>query len=286
MALVSENPEFVTWREAWQACPRQWWRIALVFIAFFVGLTVVGLPASTIVIPWLKSSFPAVSPLLKELIQIVLVGLSFIAALLTFLWSMQHLHGKSPSVIASRRSNFRKSDALKSGIFWLILFVIGEVSTNGSGRILQRLETYELWQWLILSSTTLLCIGVQATTEEIIFRGYLLPVLASRVNLLAAIAISIFIFIAGHPGSGVWGTLAVTIFASTFTLATLRTGTLSFGAGAHVANNFAMFLLFPKVTNAQGTITDVAALAAACVIWMVWIEHTLRRRATQEYARF
>ena len=286
MALVNENKEFVTWREAWQASPRQWWRIALVFIAFFVGLVAVGLPAAKIATHWLKTAFPDASPLFKEIIQALLAGLSFLAGLLAFLWSKKHFHRHSPLVIASRRSNFRKSDALTSGILWLILFVIGEVSTNGSGRILQRLETYEVWQWLLLSSTMFLCIGVQATTEEIIFRGYLLPVLASRVNLLAAVAISIFIFVVGHPGSGVWGTLAVTIFASTFTFATLRTGTVSFGAGAHVANNFAMFLLFPKATNAQGTITDVAALAAACVIWMVWIEHTLRRRATQEYARF
>jgi membrane protease YdiL (CAAX protease family) len=54
------------------------------------------------------------------------------------------------------------------------------------------------------------------------------------------------------------GTLGVAMFAINFTLAMIRNGSTSFLAGVHVANNCAMFLLYPEASNDQATFVDLA----------------------------
>jgi len=274
---LSEHPDFTAWRQAWRECPRQWWRVVLAVLAFFGGLVAAAVAANFLLLPVLKSAFPDAAPLFKELVGIFILGLSFLIALLSFLWAKEKLHGESPSILAFRRGSDWLRTALQSGGIWLALFLIAELALYGSGRLELRLATYEGAHWLLLGVAALVFVGVQAATEEFVFRGYLLPVLASTMSLLGASALTILVFVVGHPGSGLWGTLMVTVYAVVVTFAVIRTGSVSFGAGAHVANNLAMFLLFPGVENAENTPADATALVVACLIWLAWVEHNVRR---------
>lgn len=143
---------------------------------------------------------------------------------------------------------------------------------TGLEEIRERLLSYGIAQWLLLGVIAMVTIGIQATSEELIFRGYLLPSLASRLSIGVAVLLSTVLFTAGHPGSGVYGTLGVAAFAAVFALATLRTGTVSYTAGAHVANNLSMFLLYPSVENADATLLDLGLLSGSLVIWWLWVQ--------------
>lgn len=82
----------------------------------------------------------------------------------------------------------------------------------------------------------------------------------------------------GHPGSGVYGTIGVAAFALVFSLCLLHTATVSYAAGAHVANNMAMFLLFPTVENDAATLLDLTQLVVALIIWFLWVRYRHARR--------
>lgn len=277
MALINEHPGFAAWRQQWTDRPRRWWRVLIVFVAFVGGLVAVFLPANLWVLPWLKSSLPDASPFFKEIVRTLMVGLGFAVALLAFLGAKNRLHGSSPSVIAARPRDFRIPDAVVSGLLWLALFLVSNLAGYGPDEMLQRLGTYTVPQWLLLGLAMLVCIGIQATTEELVFRGYLLPLLASSMGVLAAALISMLVFTVGHPGSGVAGTLAVALFAAVAAFAVVRTGSVACSAGAHVSNNFAMFLLFPEATNDMNTFADLGALAVAALVWLAWVAYTARR---------
>ena len=85
-------------------------------------------------------------------------------------------------------------------------------------------------------------------------------------------------FTVGHPGSGVYGTIGVAAFALMFSLCVLHTATVSYAAGAHVANNMAMFLLFPTVENDATTLLDLTQLVVALIIWFLWVRYRHARR--------
>ncbi|MEN9788585.1 MAG: hypothetical protein RLZZ473_649 [Pseudomonadota bacterium] len=269
-SLVSNS--FRQWPADWRDCPRQIWRTVLVLLAFAAGMVLVVVLANRLLIPALKSTFSTIPPYAREVAQILILGGAFGIGLWAAVRSKRLLHGPlSPSIWAAPGVRPRLSDALLSGALWLVLFLLSSVVT-GLEEVRERLLAYDLWQWMLLGAVASVAIGVQATSEELIFRGYLLPSLASRLPIGIAALISVLLFVAGHPGSGIYGTLGVAVFAIVFTMAVLQTGTVSYTAGAHVANNFAMFLLYPSVENADATLLDLGLLSGSLVIWFLWVQ--------------
>ena len=137
---------------------------------------------------------------------------------------------------------------------------------------------FDIAQWALLAVIALAMFSIQATSEELAFRGYLLPLLASRASPIIAVLVSTTVFTVGHPGSGVYGTIGVAAFALMFSLCVLHTATVSYAAGAHVANNMAMFLLFPTVENDAATLLDLTQLIVALIIWFLWVRYRHARR--------
>ena len=269
-SLVSDS--FRQWSVTWRDCPTNVWRIALVLAAYIGGLVLVILLANKMLIPLLKSAFGTVPPYAREIVQMLILGGSFSLGLWAAMRSQRVLHGPNiPSLWAAPDVRSRSRDALLSGLLWLVLFLLSSVVT-GVDEVRERLLAYDLWQWLLLGAVAIVTIGIQATSEELIFRGYLLPSLASRLSIGVAVLLSVLLFTLGHPGSGIYGTLGVAAFAAVFALALLRTGTVSYTAGAHVANNFAMFLLYPSVENADATLLDLGLLSGSLVIWFLWVQ--------------
>ncbi|MBU3671168.1 MAG: CPBP family intramembrane metalloprotease [Sinobacteraceae bacterium] len=275
-SLIAES--FSRWAAAWRDRPTNGWRIALVLLAYVGGLILVMVLANLLLIPALKSMLGTVTPYLRELVQLLILGAAFSTGLWAALRSQRALHGpRVPSLWAAPGVNARYADAVMSGVLWLLLFLLSSVIT-GVDEIRERLLTYSLAQWLLLGAVAVVTIGIQASSEELIFRGYLLPSLAARLSIGVTVLLSILLFTVGHPGSGIYGTLGVAAFAAVFALAVLKTGTVSYGAGAHVANNLAMFLLYPTVENADATPLDLALLSGSLVIWFLWVQ---RREAAR-----
>jgi len=273
--IVSSH--FRRWAEEWRDKPADWWRVVLVLLAYLGGLVLVILLANLLLVPALKSSFGTVPSFYKELLEMSILGLSFALGSWGLLRARRALHGATPSLWAVSGAKFRWADVVLSDLVWWVLFLLAAAVT-GLDDIRDRLMTYDITQWALLAVIALATFSIQATSEELAFRGYLLPLLASRASPIIAVLVSTTMFTVGHPGSGVYGTIGVAAFALMFSLCVLHTATVSYAAGAHVANNMAMFLLFPTVENDATTLLDLTQLVVALIIWFLWVRYRHARR--------
>lgn len=276
MILLMESNSFRDWKIQWQSHPISWWRIPLVLLSYLIGLVAVAFFFKLVLIPWIKANWGKPEALAQELVGLTLLGIAFLCALLAMDWSKRKLHGDAPSLLASSKTLFRPVEALISGLIWFALFFVGVLLISRQ-ELFERLEAYSTSEWLVLIMVALVTVSVQASSEEVVFRGYLIPALASRMNLFFAVFISCLIFTIGHPGSGLLGTTAVLLFSIVFSLSVLRSATISYAAGAHIANNFCQILLFPSNSNADGTLEELWVLSISLVIWIVWVNYSVRK---------
>jgi len=281
MNVEIQHYSFKAWKAQWSSVPTDWWRIVLVVLAFLAGLVAVAALGHFAIIPLIKSTFPDISPLAKELVQLGVLGLQFVVGLMAFLFVKRFLHKKAPSVLASSSGSFRGIDAVVSGALFLTLFSISAVVVDGVQPITDRIAEYPPSAWIALGLIALIAVGIQASTEEVVFRGYLLPVLASKMSVVTAVVVATVVFTVGHPQSGVYGTIGVALISLLFSISILRAGSISFAMGAHVTNNIAMMLLFPEMSNADARLVDVVGLAAGLVIWLAYVEYVVRRRRSE-----
>jgi uncharacterized protein len=281
MNVEIQHYSFKAWKAQWSSVPTDWWRIVLAVLAFLAGLVAIAALGHFAIIPLIKSTFPDISPLAKELVQFGVIGLQFVSGLMAFLFVKRLLHKQAPSVLASSAASFRGIDAVVSGALFLILALISAVVVDGVQPITDRIAEYPLSAWISLVLIALIAVGIQASTEEVVFRGYLLPVLASRMRVVTAVVIATVVFTVGHPQSGLYGTIGVALFSMLFSISILRAGSISFAMGAHVTNNMAMMLLFPEMSNADARLVDVVSLAASLMIWLAYVEYVVRKRRSE-----
>jgi len=276
-----QHYSFEAWKAQWHPVPSHWWRLVLAVLAFLAGLVAIGALGHFAIIPLVKSAFPDISPHGRELVQFGLIGLQFAGGLSAFLFVKRLLHKEAPSVLASSSASFRVIDTVMSGVLFLILAFISMVIIDGTQPIVERLAEHPPSAWISLVLIALIAVGIQASVEEVIFRGYLLPALASRMSVVTAVVVATVVFTVGHPQSGIFGTIGVALFSLLFSISILRAGSISFAMGAHVSNNMAMMLLFPEMSNADARLVDVASLAASLVIWLAYVEYVVRWRRSK-----
>jgi membrane protease YdiL (CAAX protease family) len=131
----------------------------------------------------------------------------------------------------------------------------------------------------LLLLTAVVCVGMQSTSEEIVFRRYLLPRLAVRQGPLLALLLTTAMFTVVPVGSGGWGGLGVMLMGIALGLSAWRTGWLMPAVGLHVANNLFRFLYDPHGTNADAGPLDVALSAGSLALWWAWVEFGVSRAA-------
>jgi len=281
MSAGVRDSSFSAWKSQWRPVPSHWWRIVLVVLAFLSGLVAIAVLGHFLVMPVLKSRFPDISPHTKELVQFGIVGVQFVVGLSAFLLAKRLLHKQEPSVLASSPTNFRAMDVVISRALFLVLVLISAVLVDGIQPIVDRLADYPVSAWASLLLIALIAVGIQASSEEVVFRGYLLPVLASKMSVLAAVVVTTAVFTVGHPQSGIYGTIGVALFSLLFSVSILRAGSISFAMGAHITNNLAMMLVFPEMSNADARAIDVAYLAASLLIWLAYVDYVVRKRRSR-----
>lgn len=114
----------------------------------------------------------------------------------------------------------------------LIATLTGDLATGRSQHTLQGSAA-------ALSLIPLLLLFIlQSSTEEAVFRGYMLPMGMRQISAVAAVIGTSIIFAAIHPGAGVVGSLNIFLYGAFACLVTIQQGSLWLICGFHAGWNF------------------------------------------------
>lgn len=270
-----DNDLLQRWADAWRGERRALARSGATLLAYASGYVAgatgfAWLLRNVVVVAW-----PDPTGWGLEALRLLDIGVTFGAALAAFLVARRALGGTRAPLLRVEASRTRPADAIAAALLWwaaslAIVLALGDLDRLGA-----RLHSYPATAWLTLAALALLLVGVQATSEELVFRGYLLPRLAVRLPSTAAVAVSALVFAAAHPSPGLWGGMLVAWFGVVFGVATWRSGSVWPAVGLHVGHNALQILLAPRVPVGAA---EFAAHAAAALLWLGWVEWLRRRR--------
>jgi membrane protease YdiL (CAAX protease family) len=162
---------------------------------------------------------------------------------------MRFVHGEPLSALFGAARRISWPDFVKGLVAVLITSVVSEIAIYMIAPDIQR--TAIGWgPWLVFLVPMLFLAFVQTSSEELLFRGYLLRGLAHRFRspliwgFLPALVFTCLHWNIGAPLAMNACVLAsIGAFAALVTILVYLTGNLGAGMGAHFANNFAGFLL-------------------------------------------
>lgn len=270
-----DNDLLQRWADAWRGERRALARAGATLLAFAVGY-VGGASGFALLLGHVAPAHRLAAPgWAGEALRLLEIGVTFGAALATFEVARRVLGGRRAPLWRVRASRAGPTDAIAAALLWWAASLAIVLSLGDLDRLGARLHSYPATAWLTLAALALLLVGVQATSEELVFRGYLLPRLAVRLPSTAAVAVSALVFAAAHPSPGLWGGMLVAWFGVVFGVATWRSGSVWPAVGLHVGHNALQILLAPRVPVGAA---EFAAHAAAALLWLGWVEWLRRRR--------
>lgn len=268
-----------TWAEPWRGEPRAALRASATLLAYLGGLVLGGVLFHAAFTHGVKPRLVDPAPWLREWVQLLLTGWMFASGLLLFLGMRRWLSAPQRRVslwqARAGRPDWRWA-ALAGGL-WLGLLLTTTLVSDGTALLEARVAAHGPGVWALLLLTAVVCVGLQSTSEEIVFRGYLQPRLAVRLAPVFALLLTTLVFTVVHVGSGWWGGLGVFLIGLALGLSAWRSGSLMPAVGLHVANNLFQFLYDPHGTNADVGPLEVALGAVALALWLAWVEFTVRR---------
>lgn len=264
------------WADSWRGEPNALARAGATLLAYASGYV-----AAATGFAWLLRhvvvAWPDPADWGREALRLLDIGMTFGAALAAFLVARRALGGTRAPLLRVAASRARPADAIVAALLWWAASLAIVLALGDLDRVAARLQSYPPSGWALLAALAMLLVGVQATSEELVFRGYLLPRLAVRLPSAAAVAVSALAFAAAHPSPGLWGGMLLTWFGIVFGVATWRSGSVGPAIGLHVAHNVLQILLAPGVPVGAA---EFAAYAAAALLWLGWVEWLRRRRAS------
>jgi membrane protease YdiL (CAAX protease family) len=180
----------------------------------------------------------------------VLISLLTFSGIWIGAWlAMRFVHREKLSALFGAARRISWSDFAKGLIAVLITSVISEIAIYMIAPDMQR-TTIGWGTWLAFLLPILFLAFIQTSSEELLFRGYLLRGLAHRYRsplvwgLLPALVFTSLHWNLGAPLAMNACVLAsIGAFAALVTVLVYVTGNLGAGMGAHFANNLAGFLL-------------------------------------------
>ena len=224
-----------------------WWRYLLTSIATWIGPFIIIL---MVLIPFILLSHPTdmamnpdkVTEEINPLLFIVILGIYYTISFLIFYCFSRFIHHKTIINLINTISRFNWMRMLKGAGLWSILMgaaLLVDVILNPSSVKL----SFDL-PFLTLLIISLIIFSIQASFEEIFFRGYLMQ----GIGLLTRkpfipLFITTVIFAIGHFWNGenfATGLAAVFnmfIFGMVLGIITLGENSLETSIGAHIANN-------------------------------------------------
>ncbi|MCF6306262.1 MAG: CPBP family intramembrane metalloprotease [Rhodobacteraceae bacterium] len=242
----AQNPKFKAYIAAAARQPEPW-RTALVILIFLGLLLLIAnfAPAIATYITTLLTSETSQTP---PQLAVILTLAVFPLVLMAFALSLYLVHGRGVALLIS------PSRKILWRAFFIILFVVVLVSVllaiPGFLRGDTRQQTRIVY-WLIWAAPASILIFIQAFTEEVIFRGYLLQQFATHFKnkwIWWPGPAALFGLLHYNPetyGENAWLVVLIAIlFGIILADITIRTGNLSYAIALHFANNFVLLLVF------------------------------------------
>ena len=263
------------WAEAWRDEQGAWWRFAITCIAFVAGVLLTG---------WLARSFGAqfvdATPNMfaREVASAGFVGVAFLVGLTTFSLVKRTLSPKRPSVLSAPGRTFSIGATLFSALIWLGLLAIYLVMSGQLAVLDSRIESYSAMEWTVLLLVLALALGAQAASEEIVFRGYMLPRIAAWSTPIVGALMSAAIFAGAHIGATAWGYVVVLALGVATALSVQATGNIGAAVGLHGANNCVGVALYSLGRSAQPSPEQALSLVGLVVAWLACVVAISRRK--------
>jgi uncharacterized protein len=242
-----------------------WWRYLLTVILSLVGGSLVsGILMAVILVLYAVFLSPGGASDILKVLQttlsspftlIVLLGVSYTISVIIFYICLRFLHHKRFLRVINTVSKLRWKLLLKGLIIWLLVmlvFSLPDLILNPQGYQV----TFNLSGFIILLVLCLLAIPIQASFEEILFRGYLMQgfsLLSKKPWVPLLITSLIFGMVHFFNGTSLFVDLSIVI--STFIIG-MMLGVIALGdngietaMGVHIGNNLYVFLIYNSVDS-------------------------------------
>ena len=256
-----------------------WWRYFLTIILTFGLGTFIGV-ILIVIVALLYSIYATThgyylggigSILSNPLFMLAMVAVEYILFFLIFYVSVKVLHKRTLMSFINTVGKISWIKMLKGAAIWttiLAAFTIVPIMiwSGESGYSV----TFNSKTFGLLLILTLMTFPIQASFEEIFFRGYLMQGfgLLSKKPVIPLLATSI-IFALMHFFNGTNATMSLVIVSSTFIMG-LMLGTIALGEnrietamGAHIANNMFIALIYNSSDSGLGNLPSAVTVQAS-----------------------
>ena len=188
--------------------------------------------------------------------QLIVNNLPFAVGLIGVWIVVKLLHKKSFIPLITGRASFDSSRFLYAMLVGLVAFLMVFIltiflSSIGLSQAEVRFQAPNLWEYLLFALFAIVFVSIQASTEEVIFRGYLLQGLALLTrNKLVLLLVTAVLFVLPHlfnPEPQAYGfanyIIGLALPAIFFGLLVLLDGGLELAMGYHAINNIFLGLV-------------------------------------------
>ena len=224
-----------------------------VAIAFWLAVTLVVLITGTYAFIVLRLPGPATGQPIQDFLASpigILIALASFAGIWIGLWvAMRFVHGEPLSALIGTSRRIARGGFLKGLVAVLITSLFSEILLYWLQPDIAR-GPIAFSSWLLFLIPIVLLAFLQTSSEEVLFRGYLLRGLAYRFRnplIWAALPGLLFTSLHWSPTStfaiNACVLVSIATFALLLTLLVYVTGNLGAAFGAHLGNNLTGFLL-------------------------------------------
>jgi membrane protease YdiL (CAAX protease family) len=281
-----------------------WWRYLFTLVGS-IGLASIaaGLLLAVIVVIYTVFYYPAISQeMINALISInnplfivLITGITYTLSFFLFYLFVRFLHHKNFKILVNYGVGFRWGMLLKGSLIWLVIISLlsfPDFLLNPSAyQVSLNSETF--YRLLVLS---LLAFPIQASFEEILFRGYLMQgisLISQRPVVPLLVTSTLFGLVHFFNGANMDQSLSIVV--STFFIGfmlgiiTLADNGLETAMGVHIVNNLFVALIFNSADSglpglpslitapASNPFTGVPFLILAVVLMLLALYWNRRR---------
>ncbi len=242
-----------------------WWRYLLtVTLSLVGGSLVAGILMAVLLVLYSVFLSPGGASSILVILQttlsspftlIVLLGVSYTISVILFYICLRFLHHKKFLSVINTVSRLRWKMLIKGLIVWLLIMLVFSLPD-----LIFNPQSYQVTfnfnGFIILLVLCLLAVPIQASFEEILFRGYLMQgfSLLSKKPWVPLLITSI-IFGLVHFFNGTSFVVDISIVLSTFIIG-MMLGVIALGdngietaMGVHIGNNLYVFLIYNSVDS-------------------------------------
>lgn len=223
----------------------EWWRYVLTVLAMFVSAGLFMVISTKGIMPFVKTNFEK-TPFTENIINFIMLLGSFGAVLIGLAFMINRLHQRSFVTLLYCKSKFSWKLWFFGFLAWLPIVFGLSLFTNYSNFEQFHTQNFSIVQVVILFLIGLVAVGIQSTTEEIVFRGYFLQGMSLKLkNTMLLVGVNSLIFALLHMGYGFQSLIESFVFGFVFSLVILQNKRIEFSAGMHTVNNLVFFIFFP-----------------------------------------